>query len=84
MSASVIILDDLDFCWSKSDIKKVTEMWLAGEKFPDIVETARPYSRKGEGNKSSSYDSRADEVALLLIHLARQGIIKRRKGGVLG
>ena len=85
MSRTTIILDDLEFAWKEDDIKQAEAMWKAGSKFVDIVDAVRPPGlRPGGGGRPVPYDTRADETALLLIHLAREGRIKRRRGGVLG
>ena len=64
-----IILDDIEFAWNKSHIKKIINMWRAGRTISYIgKEMNRDY----------------DEVFLLLFHLSRQGLIKKRDNYIWG
>lgn len=65
----IIILDDIEFAWNKSDIEKVIKLWKYGISFKEIV---KRINRDG------------DEVFLLLLHLSRKGQIKKRKNYLLG
>ena len=65
----MIILEDLNFTWTDKTIEKVIELWNGGVHLKHISECIK---RDG------------DEVFLLLIHLARKGKIKMRKGYVWG
>lgn len=64
-----IALEDLDFSWWPEDIKRVCEMWQKGV---DIVNISRQLHRD------------CDEVAILLMDLARQDKICKREHGVFG
>lgn len=68
-SELVVILEDLDFSWFKSEIATVKMMWQSGQHITNIA-------------KAVERDQ--DEVALLIMHLARCGKIKKRKTGVFG
>lgn len=65
----VIALDDLDFSWYRQEVERVKKLWIYGWHIADI---AKQMQRK------------QDEVAILIMHLARKREIKRRKGGVFG
>lgn len=65
----VIALDDLDFSWYRQEVERVKKLWIYGWHIADI---AKQMQRK------------QDEVAILIMHLARKGEIKRRKGGIFG
>lgn len=68
-SELVIILEDLDFSWYANEIDKVKSLWKYGWHIKDIAKTVKRDQ---------------DEVATLVMHLARQGRIRRRRMGVLG
>ncbi|MCG8400082.1 MAG: hypothetical protein MJA84_00630, partial [Firmicutes bacterium] len=65
----VVILESLDFSWRRSDMDRATKMWQAGVPIPEMAADLKRES---------------DEVLLLVIHLARAGRIRGRKGGLLG
>jgi len=65
----VIVLEDLDFSWFPHEIEKVKRFWAFGWHIADIA-------------KQVKRDQ--DEVAILIIHLARRNKIGRRRGGVFG
>lgn len=69
MGKAVIVLEDLDFVWRESEVNEAAEMWKMGIPI-DLI--AKNFGRD------------IDEVALLIMHLSRQGIIRKRKGGVFG
>jgi len=71
----VIALDDLDFSWTKHEIRKAIMLWNSGYSIQDMAKQLRPY----DGMKDA-----VDEVALLIMHLKRQGKITNREGGVMG
>jgi len=71
----VIILDDLDFSWTEYEVYQAMLMWTAMYSIEEMAQKLRPYDSKGNA---------IDEVTLLIMHLSRQGKIKRRQGGVLG
>lgn len=52
----VIVLEELDFVWDKSELKKLRDLWNEGAPLEEI---------------SESLDRDGDEVFLALIHLAR-------------
>lgn len=65
----VIALDDLDLSFTKAEIGAVLDFWGEGVHIADIAE---------ELNRDQ------DEIAVLIMHLARKGKIQNRKRGVLG
>jgi hypothetical protein len=65
----VIALDDLDFSWYPKEITFVQQTWKQGLHIAEIAK---------------KLDRDQDEVAALIMHLARRGKIKLRKGGVFG
>ena len=65
----VIILQDMEFAWTKEDILKVKKMWNEDSSFNEIIK-----SIKREG----------DEVFLLLLHLSRNNKIQSREGFLWG
>ncbi|MBO8136779.1 MAG: hypothetical protein H0Z40_01370 [Desulfotomaculum sp.] len=75
----VVILDDLDFSWHEEEINRVVDMWNEGYSISEIVREIRP-PRSGLKTKRDA----EDEVALLIFHLAREGRIEPRPGGVWG
>lgn len=64
-----VILDDIDFLWDEKDIELITKLWNRGTGIKDICNTVK---RDG------------DEVFLLLLHLSRNGEIKKRKSYIWG
>lgn len=76
----IIVLDDLDFSWTESEVKQVKQLWKKGVSIVEIANTVRKqnldFYRKDQ--------DAIDETALLIIHLGRKGQIKSRKGGVMG
>lgn len=65
----IVILEDLDFLWSKETIEKVKTMWEINIGLKGI---------------SKVVDREEDEVFLLLLHLARNREIKRRDSYIWG
>ena len=76
-----IILDDLDFTWRDWQLDEAVHLWGLGIPYEAIVERVRP-PVSGQ-DRQQSYSRRADEVVLLLMHLARQDRIMPREKGVL-
>lgn len=66
----MIILEDLDFSFTDTEVERAKTLWRAGAPFKDIC--------KGFRNRE------ADEVFLLLLHLSRQSQISKRKGFIWG
>lgn len=64
-----IALADLDFSWYPHEVLKVRKMWQAGAHIEDIAKAVK---------------RDCDEVAVLLIDLARDGKIQRRQLGIYG
>ena len=64
-----IACEDLDLSWYHHEVRQVIADWEAGVPLGDMA------SRLGRD---------PDEVAILLMDLARQGRIKPREGGVYG
>ena len=71
----VCILDDLDLSWYPSEIKYAAQLWHQGMSIWEMAEILRPLDDS---------DNAADEVALLVIHMARQEIIRNRENGMMG
>jgi hypothetical protein len=65
----IIALEDLDLSWFQDEVDKVKKLWEFGWYIADIA-------------KQIKRDQ--DEVAILIMHLARCGEIKKRPGGVFG
>lgn len=65
----IIILEDIDFGWTASDMETFRGMWSEGISIRAIA---------------SALKRDVDEVALLAIHEAREGLIQPRAGGVWG
>lgn len=64
-----IILEDVEFAWRKSDIQEVIKLWGYGIPLKKI---------------SERINRDLDEVFLLLLHLARNGTIKKRENFIWG
>lgn len=64
-----IILQDIEFAWKTKDIETIKKMW---ERNCSLKQMIKKINRNG------------DEIFLLLIHLSRQGEIKKRKGFIWG
>lgn len=69
MGKAVVVLEDLDFVWRESQVKEAAEMWKKGIPL-DLI--------------ASNFGKEVDEAALLIMHLVRQRVIKKRKGGAFG
>ncbi|MEG6615365.1 hypothetical protein V6C27_02830 [Peptococcaceae bacterium 1198_IL3148] len=74
-----IALYDLDFSWYHWEIEQVIELWNEGVSIEDIALQVRPAK-----NGIKTRDDAVDEVALLIMHLRRQGMIRHRTGGAWG
>ena len=68
----IFMLDKFDLTTSKSEIEKVKRLWNKGTNIHKIAEKIRPTQRG------------TTETFLLLLHMAEEGIIKPRKGGMWG
>ncbi len=68
-SQMVIALEELNFLWNIREVKRVEKWWEDGMSIWDM---GRELGRD------------PDEVAILIMDLMRNGIIKYRKGGALG
>ena len=64
-----IALSELDFSWYPDEVEQVAQFWRDG---PHIAKIAEMLERD------------IDEVAVLIMDLARKNKIRRRKNGVLG
>lgn len=62
---AVIILEDLNFYWKEKDIEKVLKAWEDNMPVPLIAREVR---------------RNIDETFLLLMHLTREGKLKKRAG----
>ncbi len=65
----IIALDDLDFSWFPAEVAKVKQLWNQGLHIADIATKVKRDQ---------------DEVAVLIMHLAREEKIAKRKMEVLG
>ena len=65
----VIALDDLSFEWTRDEIKTAITMYNDGCSIRDMALKVRPYTTESNS---------LDEVAILIMHLARQNKIKPR------
>jgi hypothetical protein len=65
----LIVLEDLNFQWNETDVKRVINMWKQGTSLADICEKVK---RPGE------------EVFLLLLDLSINNKIKKRDGFIWG
>ena len=68
-SDMVIVLEDVDFIWYDRDIQKVKQWWVEGKSIWWM----------GEKLKRNP-----DEVALLIMDMARRHLIQYRSGGAYG
>ena len=64
-----IALSELDFSWYQNEVEQVAQMWRDGIHIADIAERM---------------ERDIDEVAILIMDLARRGVIGRRKNGAMG
>lgn len=64
-----IALDELDFSWYRSEVEQVTECWARGW---SVRQIAKRLKRD------------PDEVAVLIMDLARRKKIAQRPGGAMG
>lgn len=64
-----VALEDLDLIFDERIIPEVIKMWKGGLSVEDIAKT---------------YNRDPDEIACLIMSLAREGRIKRRPGGAYG
>lgn len=64
----VIILEELNFVWDEPELKELAQIWHKGY---------------GIGYMAEYFARDPDEVLLALVHVAREGMIKQRKGGLL-
>jgi len=68
----IFMLDKFDLTTNKSEIEKVKRLWNKGTNIHKIADKIRPTQRG------------TTETFLLLLHMAEEGIIKPRKGGMWG
>lgn len=61
--------DDFSFVWTGKEIRSVQNFWNEGRHIADI---------------SDEIERDQDEIAVLIIWLARHGRLRKRKGGVFG
>ncbi len=66
----VIILEDLDFTFSPSDLNTAASLWENGATDEEIAAAIRP---------RADHQTALDETTLLLMHLRRRKRIKNRK-----
>jgi len=69
-SELIIALDDLEFSWFPEEAEKAIKLWGSGCHIKEITKEL--------------YRDDPDEVAVLFMHLARQGKIQLRENGVFG
>ena len=68
----IFMLDKFDLTTNKSEINRAKELWNKGKSIYYIADKLRPTQRG------------TTETFLLLLHMAEEGIIKPRKGGMWG
>ncbi len=68
----IFMLDKFDLTTNATEIEKVKRLWNKGTNIHKIAEKIRPTQRG------------TTETFLLLLHMAEEGIIKPRKGGMWG
>jgi len=66
------MLDKFDLTTNSTEIAAVKKLWNKGTSIHKIADKVRPTQRG------------ATETFLLLLHMAEEGIIKPRKGGMWG
>ena len=64
-----IALSELDFSWYPGEVEQVAQLWREGLHIADIAEKMK---------------RDIDEVAILIMDLARKNKVRRRKNGVFG
>lgn len=64
-----IACEDYDFTWSETEVEAFRRMWAEGTPLDRIAVALRRH---------------VNEVAILVIDQAEQGLIKKRPGGVFG
>jgi hypothetical protein len=65
----IIALEDLDFSFLPEEAETTKKMWHDGKHIADIAEKLQ---------------RDIDEIAILIMHMARRGEIEKRKSGALG
>lgn len=65
----VIVLEDLDFLWDRSELREIVQMWQKNFSLHYMAEYL---------------EREPDEIFLALLHLSRNKRIEARKGGILG
>ena len=68
----IFMLDKFDLTTNATEIEKVKRLWNKGTNIHKIADKIRP-TQRGK-----------TETFLLLLHMAEEGIIKPRKGGMWG
>ena len=71
----VVILEDLKFDWTVSQLKKITYLWNEGLSIKGIKKEFKYVNNLGVSEL---------DIALAIMHLNRESKIKSRKGGLLG
>lgn len=64
-----IACEDLDFVWDEHDLIEFINDWKSGK---SIFQLADRFQRE------------QDEIAILILDLARKGMIDKREGGIFG
>jgi hypothetical protein len=64
-----IACEDLDFVWDEHDLIEFVNDWRNGK---SIIEISDKFQRE------------QDECAILILDLARKGLIQKRAGGIFG
>jgi hypothetical protein len=64
-----IACEDLDFVWDEHDLIEFVNDWKSGKSIYEL---------------SSKFEREQDEVAILIMDLARKGMIHKRAGGIFG
>ena len=74
-SRLIPILDDMDLSWYPAEIQYAAQLYREGKSILDMARILRPLDQS---------ENAEDEVALLIVHMARQGLIKGRDSGCMG
>jgi len=69
----IIALDDLSFEWTASEMEKAVRLYNMGASIREMARKLRPHT---------NLDKSLDEVAILIMHLARQGKLGERQNNL--
>lgn len=69
----IIALDDLSFEWTAEEMEKAVRLYNMGATIREMARKLRPYT---------NLDKSLDEVAILIMHLGRQGKLGDRQNSL--